>query len=63
MAVIAVAQEPDGLPTGHGAQARIEEMIAAWFMDQSGECPASSQVRQRAAKIMRMLARPETPES
>ena len=63
MSVIAEAQKPDGLPTGHGAQARIEELIAAWFTDQSGDCPAPSQVRQRAAKIMRGLERPETPES
>jgi hypothetical protein len=63
VSVIAQAQKPDGLPTGHGAQARIEEMIAAWFTSQTGDCPAISQVRQRAAKIMRMLERPETPES
>lgn len=60
--VIAKAQTPDGLPTGHGAQARIEEMIAEWFSSQTGDCPAPSQIRQRAAKIMRMLERPETPE-
>lgn len=63
VAVIAEAQRPDGLPTGHGAQARIEEMIAAWFTGQTGDCPAPSQVRQRAAKIMNRLERPETPES
>ena len=63
VAVIAEAQHPDGLPTGHGAQARIEEMIAAWFTRQTGDCPAPSQVRQRAAKIMNLLEKPETPEN
>lgn len=60
--VIAQAQTPDGLPTGAGAQARIEELISAWFMAEMGDSPAPSQVRQRAAKIMRTLERPETPK-
>lgn len=58
VAVLAEAQKPDGLPTGHGAQARIEEMIADWFTQETGECPSPSQVRQRAAKIMQMIERP-----
>ena len=62
VAVIAEAQRPDGLPTGHGAQARIEEMIAAWFTRQTGDSPAPSQVRLRAAKIMSLLQTPESPE-
>lgn len=60
--VVARAQTPDGLPTGHGAQARIEEMIADWFVSQKGDAPASSQVRERAAKIIRSLETPETPD-
>jgi hypothetical protein len=59
--VITQAQHPDGLPTGPGAQARVEEMITGWFMDQTGGAPASSQVRERAAKIMRMLEMPKLP--
>jgi hypothetical protein len=53
--VVSKAQHPDGLPVGPGAQARIEEMIAEWFMGQAGEVPAPSQIRQRAAKIFRNL--------
>jgi len=56
--VISQAQHPDGLPTGHGAQARIEALISGWFLQQVLEAPSPSQVRQRAAKIMQML---ETP--
>lgn len=56
--VISQAQHPDGLPTGPGAQARIEALISDWFLQQVQETPSPSQVRQRAARIMQML---ETP--
>lgn len=59
--VISQAQHPDGLPTGPGAQARIESLISSWFVQQSLEAPAPSQVRQRAAKIMQMLEMPKIP--
>ena len=59
--VISRAQHPDGLPTGHGAQARIEAMISEWFVQQVQEAPSPSQVRQRAAKIMQMIETPNTP--
>lgn len=61
--VITQAQTPDGLPTGHGAQARIEEMIAGWFLEETGDAPSPSQVRQRAANIMRTLEAPKTPKT
>lgn len=61
--IVAVAQTPDGLPTGPGAQARIEEIMSAWFMTETGNSPAVSQVRQRAASIMRTLAKPKTPKT
>lgn len=57
--IVAHAHHPDGLPTGPGAQARIEEMIAGWFIDQTGASPAPSQVRERAGKIVRMLEKPK----
>lgn len=60
--VVAQAQKPDGLPTGPGAQARIEEMISSWFIDEAGDSPSTSLVRQRAAAITRSLERPETPK-
>lgn len=53
--VITQAQTPDGLPTGHGSQARLEEMIADWFIVQTGEAPAQSQIRNRASKIVQGL--------
>lgn len=58
--VASLAQHPDGLPTGPGAQARVEGLIADWFMSEVQEAPSASQVRQRAAKIMKMI---ETPKS
>lgn len=58
--IASIAQHPDGLPTGPGAQARVEELIAEWFANEVGETPSASQVRQRAAKIMSMI---ETPKS
>lgn len=59
--VVSQAQTPDGLPTGPGAQARIEELISGWFIRETNDAPATSQVRQRAATIMRMLEKPESP--
>jgi hypothetical protein len=57
--VISQAQHPDGLPTGPGAQARIETLISDWFVRHHQDAPSPSQVRQRAAKIMQMLEMPE----
>lgn len=57
--IVSQAQMPDGLPTGPGAQARIEEMMANWFTDKTGDMPAASQIRQRAAAIIRSLEIPE----
>ncbi|OHD02019.1 MAG: hypothetical protein A2095_06700 [Sphingomonadales bacterium GWF1_63_6] len=54
--VVALANKPDGLPTGAGAQARIEELIQQWFLDKDGNAPALSQIRQRVQKIMAGLA-------
>ena len=53
--VIAMAQTPDGLPTGHGAQAKIEVLIAAWFEAETGNSPATSQIRKKASRIMQMI--------
>jgi hypothetical protein len=53
--IITQAQTPDGLPTGPGSQARLEEMMADWFIAQTGEAPAQSQIRNRASKIVRTL--------
>lgn len=60
--IVSQAQHPDGLPVGPGAQARIEEMMAEWFLTETGNSPAPSQVRQRAAVIIKMLEKPITPK-
>jgi hypothetical protein len=57
--VVSQAQTPDGLPSGNGAQARIEEMIADWFTENFGDSPAASQIRQRAALVIKAI---ETPK-
>lgn len=53
--IVALANKPDGLPDGPGAQARIEELIAEWFIERSGDAPAISQIRTRAQKIVRSM--------
>jgi len=53
--VIAQAQTPDGLPTGHGAQSEIERMMAEWFEQETGGSPSTSQLRQRASRVMRLI--------
>lgn len=53
--IVSQAQLPDGLPTGPGAQARIEDAIKGWFIDQTGDAPATSQIRKRAASIIGMI--------
>ncbi len=53
--VIAVAQTPDGLPTGHGAQAKIEAIMAEWFEAETGNSPAISQIRAKASRIISMI--------
>jgi hypothetical protein len=58
--LLTIAQTPDGLPTGPGAQAQIERLVAEWFTNETGDAPAASQVRQHAAKIMRALKKPES---
>lgn len=57
--IVSLAQHPDGLPTGPGAQARVEEMIADWFMKEAGDSPSESQIRQRASKVMRTIDGPK----
>lgn len=58
--LLGIAQTPDGLPTGQGAQAQIERLIADWFLTSAGNSPAESQVRQHATKIMAALKRPKS---
>ena len=55
--VIKVANTPDGLPSGQGAQAKIERLMAEWFVKTTKSQPASSQIRSHAQRIMAMLGR------
>ncbi len=61
--VVSQAQRPDGLPTGPGAQARIEKMMSDWFMREAGDAPATSQIRQRASSISKSLEKPIKTEN
>lgn len=58
-----IAQTPDGLPTGAGAQAQIERLLADWFADTYGDAPSESQIRTHAQKAMRATARRAGPKS
>lgn len=52
------SRDPDGLPTGPGAQARIEIEMAQYFSDTcDGEQPAESEIRRHAARVMEALER------
>lgn len=53
--VAAIANRPDGLPEGAGAQAKLEQIMMEWFVAATGDAPASSEVRRRASKIMSQL--------
>jgi hypothetical protein len=53
--IVCVANKPDGLPEGHGAQAAVERMIADWFVTRSDGAPQESEIRKRAAQVMSAL--------
>lgn len=55
-----LAQHPDGLPSGAGAQAQIERTICDWFVVSTGDSPAMSQIRSRAQAIMKMIEKPKS---
>ena len=50
--VVLVANSPDGLPTGYGAQAEIERMLVRWFRKNQDMEPTSSELRVRAKRIL-----------
>lgn len=51
-AITAIANSPNGLPDGHGAQAEVGRMLSQWFRDNQDGEPAASEIGARAAKIM-----------
>lgn len=59
--VAAIANTPDGLPSGEGAQARIEEIIQSWFIRTTGAAPSESEVRKRASAVMKRLKTSSRP--
>ncbi len=50
--VAAIANRPDGLPEGAGAQAKLEQIMMEWFVAATGDAPTPSEIRRRASKIM-----------
>lgn len=52
ISVVSVANSPDGLPTGYGAQAEIERMLALWFRKNQNMEPTPSELRVRAKRIV-----------
>lgn len=53
--ITALANTPDGLPSGQGAQAKIERLMADWFVSTTGNQPATSQLRTHAQKVISIL--------
>ena len=53
--LLSIAQHPDGLPVGAGAQAQIEKHIAEWFINSTGGSPTTSQIRACAQRVMQAL--------
>ena len=56
ISVIGLANEVDGIGKARGEQARVEEEMATWFLDTTGEQPQPSQIRKYASRIMAYLA-------
>lgn len=55
MAFIGAKSRREGLLTGEpGKQARIEDAIAEWFITETGDSPAPSQIRSRASRLVEM---------
>lgn len=59
--IIAIANMPDGLPSGRGAQASIEGSLHDWFIQTAGNSPSESEIRKRASAIMKRLKTSSRP--
>jgi len=55
--VVAIANTPDGLETGLGAQAEIERLIADYFAQagDDGDTPCESEIRKRASRVIKAI--------
>lgn len=47
-----LANTPDGLPEGKGAQAKVERFMRDWFIQETGDAPSDSEIRKRASRVM-----------
>ena len=56
LAVVALANRPDGIGQERGQQARVEEALESWFLEVTGDQPHKSQVREYAKRVMAYLA-------
>lgn len=50
-----LANTPDGLPEGQGAQAKIEGFMRDWFIQETGDAPSESEIRKRARRVIERL--------
>lgn len=50
--ITTLANTPDGLPEGQGAQAKIERLMRDWFIHETGDAPSDSEIRKRARRVM-----------
>lgn len=56
LAVVKLANGPDGISQERGEQKRVEEAIAVWFVQNTGDQPHDSQIRSYASRVMDYLA-------
>lgn len=57
-----VARELGLLNGAVGSQAKIEALMQQWFIDQTGESPATSQIRGRASRLIEMVEKSKTQD-
>lgn len=60
LAVVDLANRPDGISQERGEQARVEEAMADWFVETTGKQPHISQIREYAVRVMAYLAEKDT---
>lgn len=61
LAVVELANRPDGISQERGEQARVEEAMAGWFVEATGDQPHKSQIREHASRVMAYLAEKASP--
>lgn len=56
ISIIGLANTLDGISQARGEQAKVEDAMARWFLQTTGEQPQTSQLRAYATRIMAYLA-------